>query len=143
MFGGRAHGEVAGNGLAVTPASNTPALKKSLKKLSCDSRNCKPHPQLRRVPSEGLQGGGRSPRGLQREASMCRTCWCWGWLRQPQEMMLSASISHVPGCQQAEPPCLHAGVACTVVRTQQRQNPSFSSPKAGGEKLTCIKCMWA
>lgn len=137
MFGGRAHREATGNGLAVTPASNTPALKKSLKKLPCDSHNCKPHPQPRRGPLEGLQGGGCSPRGLQGEANVCRTCWCWGWLEQRVEKMLSASISHVPGCQQAEPPACAQGLL-GAVRTQQCPDPSFPSPRARGEKPKCI-----
>lgn len=94
----------------MTPASHTPALKESLKKNFSYSHRCKPHPQPQPCPCEG----GRSPRGLQREASVCRG-------RAGGCCLLSARLSPAP----AADPEPHARTARTAPALGERhQHPS-------------------
>lgn len=83
----------------------------------------------------GVRGGGRSPRGLQGEASVCRTCrrrgcsssrgrWCF---------QLRSATCPAPAGRAALPAhrgCLHGNAHSAV------PNPSLSSPRVGGEKPT-------
>lgn len=80
MFGERAGGEATGNGLAVTPASNTPALKKSLKKLLCQSRDCKPQCSLRSCSFNSLP----APCKVRRSPSLTPAhCTCFSLQPKP------------------------------------------------------------